>query len=345
MSRLMVVLFCCVLFMAEGAAASAEEGRPGDGSSRATWSVKPSDQGEGFEDGRAFFSYEVAAGDVVEDAATITNYGERPLELVLYPVDAFTSSSGRLDARRATERAVSVGLWIDPEKDRVTVPPGESLEVGFVLRIPENSLAGDHAGALITSLFTESESGGVNVDRRLGNRIAVRVLGEINPQISLTEIESSFSTSPDFPWLGDLQVSFQISNVGNIAMSSDYVLRLASLWNIWSYSGQDAVPELLPGESWQVEEVIKGVPPIFGIETGVTLTLNDPGVDAEVLTEKTYVWAFSVPYSILSLSFLLAVVITIVFVRRGARRRKAAENMRISEAVQRALSEHQQERR
>lgn len=309
-----------------------------------TWGVRTgvSEHGEG----RDNYAYEVDAGETVRDAIIIANYDDEPLVLDVYAADGLTTSSGQLDVAARDVRPRRVGAWVVPAADRVTVQPGESLEVPFTIAVPGNATPGDHAGGILTTL-TSSAADGVTVDRRLGIRIHLRVGGDLAPGLTVEGLNVSYAGTLNPFGTGGATVSYTVRNSGNTRLSSNQTVTLAGPFGIFPVDAPtiDAVPELLPGEGWPVSVRVEGALPLF-VLTG-TVVLEPQTVTASTPTPASVEASAStvaVPWTSLVLLLLLAggVAVWIVAARRGRANRKKREDARVEEAVARTLREHAQ---
>ncbi|WP_233518125.1 WxL protein peptidoglycan domain-containing protein [Streptomyces corynorhini] len=144
-----------------------------------TWTVRTAPNSYGAD--RSSFSHAVNPGGEVEDAMVVANRGKVPLRLAVYAADGFTTNTGRLDLLPGGEKSVAVGAWTRAGRDTVTIGPGKTVTVPFTLSVPGNATPGDYVGGVVTSLRQSDEAEGINVDRRLGIRVKLRVSGALAP--------------------------------------------------------------------------------------------------------------------------------------------------------------------
>ncbi|WP_157416669.1 WxL protein peptidoglycan domain-containing protein [Agromyces allii] len=313
-----------------------------------TWGVRTADTTWG--DGRENYAYEVEAGETIDDALVIANHDVVPVELDVYAADAFTTSDGQLDVATRDVRPRELGAWAVPAADRVTVQPGEAVEVPFTITVPDNATPGDHAGGILTALATPEADEGLTVDRRLGIRIHLRVGGELAPGLAVDDLHVDYSGTLNPFGTGAATVSYTVRNAGNTRLAATQGVALTGPFGMLpvSASGVADVPELLPGETWPVEVRVEGVVPAFVLTAGVTLDPASPAssADAAPPTPKTVEETAStaaVPWTLLVLVLLLvaAIVVWARLARRRRAQRKVREDARVQEAVDRALRERE----
>ncbi len=68
------------------------------------------------------------------------------------------------------------------------IQPGKTAQVPFKVSVPENATPGDYVGGILTTLTQADQAEGINVDRRLGIRIKLRVGGELKPNLAIENL-------------------------------------------------------------------------------------------------------------------------------------------------------------
>ncbi|WP_336705984.1 WxL protein peptidoglycan domain-containing protein [Oerskovia sp. USHLN155] len=280
-------------------------------------------------------------GATVTDELVVTNHGDVPLDLAVYAADAFTSPTGALDVLPAGTPSEDLGAWITPDAARVAVGPGERVTVPFTLTVPAGATPGDHTAALVTSLVTGAGEGGVAVDRRLGTRVLVRVAGDLVPSAAITAVHAAYTGAWNPAGTGDAQVSYTVTNTGNVRLKGPLSATVASGVGSVSVPLGD-LPELLPGDAITLTGTVSGVAPLGWLSASVTLapvvatpastTLPDGAASHPVplATGEGHLWA--VPWSALALATLL---VGAVLGWRALRRRA---RVRFEAAVDAALA-------
>lgn len=291
---------------------------------------------------RQNYSYELVPGEQVEDAIVITNHGTEPLTLDLYAADGFTSASGQLDALPRAESSVALGTWVTPTTDQVEVPAAGSVEIAFTVTVPTDATPGDYAGAILTSLVHASAESGVDVDRRLGIRIHLRVAGELDPSLTVEDAHLTYAGTLDPTSTGQAEVTYTVRNDGNTRLAAAQQVVVAGPFGLGSIElHPDDLPELLPGESWTVSVPVDGVVPLLRLTARITLTPQQPddldtGTGLTTVQTTTSTWA--VPWTWIALLLLLTGG-TALLVRTARSRRARRERALVEAAVAQALRE------
>ena len=303
-----------------------------------TWTVRTASNSFGAD--RSSFGYAVNPGGTVRDAMVVANRGRTPLNLAVYTADGFTTGTGQLDLRNHDSKATGVGLWVRAASATITVPAGKTAEVPFAVTVPVNGTPGDYVGGIVTSLTQADDTASVNVERRLGIRIKLRVAGALTPALAIEQLHVSYTGSLNPFAKGDATVRYTIRNTGNTMLSARQAVAAAGPFGWFKASAATvaAPPELLPGESWPVTVQVKDVSP--AVLLGATPTLTPQLTDAsgtttslKTVTVTGHAWA--VPWAVVLL--IVLVIAAILLVRRTAAGRKRREDARVQAAVDAAL--------
>ncbi|GAA1313914.1 hypothetical protein Psi02_64590 [Planotetraspora silvatica] len=315
-----------------------------------TWTVRTVSNHYG--DDRSSYSYDVNPGGRVEDAMVVANKGKSPLKLGVYAADGFTTDTGQLDLLTKDKKSVAIGAWVRAGRDSVTIQPGKSVEIPFTVTVPDNATPGDYVGGILTSLTQADEAEGINVDRRLGIRVKLRVSGELKPTLAIENLSLDYAGSFNPFATGDATVTYTIHNTGNAMLSAQQTVSVAGPFG-WLQADADKIaspPELLPGESWKVTVPVRGAAP--AVRLGVTATITPLLTDASGSTSPLKPvqvtaggWAVPWTLSLLVVVLIAVIVAAILLSRRGRVQRKLREDARVRDAVEQALREQETQAR
>lgn len=341
--RALTITFVCLLF---GSFAASAPAAAADGES--TWGVHTADTSAGT--GRQNYVYTAAPGTRIEDALVVTNYGPTPLTLQLSAADGFTNADGQLDARPHADAPAQIGAWVTMAAPSVTIPAGKGLQVPFTLAVPAAVAPGDYAGAVLTSLTGPGSAPGINVDRRLGIRIQLRVSGTLTPGLSIEDLHVDYAGSANPLGTGTATVSYTVHNTGNVRLAADQSVRLTGPFGLLGPDAPAVAPiaGLLPGESARSSVTIDDVVP--GVVLSATVEVRprpavDPGAGSAAAADaglppmepvSQSVSTPAVPWAALVLLTLLAAAAWLV--RRRVLAGRRAQARRVEEAVAAALA-------
>lgn len=143
---------------------------------------------------------------------------------------------------------------------------------------------------------------------------------------------------------GDATLSYTIRNTGNTVIAALHGTDVSGPFGIFSseVQAEDDLPQLLPGETWDVTTVVHVAPMVWltGTATVVPLALDAAGTTSQFDPVYAKAGTLAVPWMLL---LLLAVVGALVWLgirlsRASAVRRQEREDERVQEAVQQALN-------
>ncbi|TDC42988.1 DUF916 domain-containing protein [Micromonospora sp. KC213] len=298
-------------------------------SAAVTWGVAPS-SAKG-PNGRPAFTYKLDPGTTLTDYVAVTNHSKRPLTLNLYASDAFTTAQGGFDLLAGGQQPTDVGSWVRLTQRSVTIPSTSRLNVPFTLTVPRNATPGDHAGGIVASLAAttaDAQGNQVAVDHRVGARIYLRVTGELQPALTVEDLQVRHSGSLDPLAGGTLTATFTVRNTGNVRLTGRPSLGVVGLFGLGRRSVDAAtLPEILPGGELTTTVRMTNVPPLFRLTASAAIA--PAAVGGQVLdpppavdTARVTVWA--VPWSQMVLLVLLALVGWALIAARRRRARQIA---------------------
>jgi hypothetical protein len=108
--------------------------------------------------GGGYFLLLARPGHTVEQSIGLRNDSEDPIDLRLVPVDATTGPLGGVSYGLEQEDRRAVGTWIRLERDKLTLAPGASKTIPFLVSIPADAAPGEHVGGI--SVFVPKDEEG-----------------------------------------------------------------------------------------------------------------------------------------------------------------------------------------
>ena len=212
-------------------------------------------------DDRSRFSYQAEPGQHIEDFYVARNTGTTAQVLTVFASDAYNSEDGSFGLLDTDAAPIDAGSWVsfaDGAKQLgIPLEPGASQVVPFTVDVPADASPGDHAGGVAISV--QSAAGEVLVDRRVATRLYVRVPGELQPGLTISNIEALYA--PQFNPLGGVTtVTFTVANNGNIALGAHMVVGVKSVFGIATGElVREDLAEMLPGATRTVSVEVPGV--------------------------------------------------------------------------------------
>ncbi|WP_431279920.1 WxL protein peptidoglycan domain-containing protein [Leifsonia poae] len=307
-----------------------------------TWTVRTASNGFGAE--RTNYSYTVNPGSTVDDALVIANKSDTALDLGVYAADGYTTDSGQFDLVVGGAKSVNVGAWVHGASDRITVEPGKTVEVPFTVTVPKNATPGDYAGGILTSLVQPDDAEGINVDRRLGIRIALRVGGDLKPGLAVENPHVGWNGGLNPFAGGDASFTYTIHNTGNTLLSAKQAAGVTGPfgWFPTDAATIKAPPQLLPGERWEVTVPLRDVPASVWIASTATVTpiVTDASGSTTPLAPITgTATGWAVPWMLLLIVLILAALVfgALRLRKRVLAQQRVREDARVKDAVELAL--------
>ena len=293
---------------AQDAPAPAPEGGPQVVQS---WALFPTGSDDPDQPGnRPDLSYSVPAGTTIDDSVTVANYGNIPLTLRIYAQDAFNNADGGFDILKSTETSKDAGTWVKNEQEFITVPAGVQSTIPIVINVPLDASPGDHVAAVVAAQSTPGtgpDGKTVTLERRTGTRLYVRVDGPLNPDLSVENLRTNYSPSIN-PLSGTAEISYRIQNRGNVRLSGKQQIEIGGPLGLFGNTQpQEDIPQLLPGQGYDVTRTVDGVSATVAAVTTVDL---DPeavgGGVGEVPTSSGRSISLALPVTIIAILLVLA---------------------------------------
>ncbi|MFD7659430.1 WxL protein peptidoglycan domain-containing protein [Actinosynnema sp. NPDC059797] len=295
--------------------------QPADGDARQTWSIAPASASG--PDGRTRFDYVVEPGMRYDDHLAVRNLGETELALDLYAGDAVNTGTGGFDLLARDEASTVVGNWVAVASPRVVVPARETAVVPFSVTVPADAEPGDHVGGLVAAL-TSGGSTPVEVERRVGSRLYVRVAGPVDASVRIDSPTPVYRGTANPAGTGEVEVTYTVVNDGNLRLALRPSARVSGLFGLGGRSTTgEVLPELLPGNAVTLTQTLTGVLPLGPLDVRVevepvTSAAQSLGGAVEPATAEASVWA--VPWTALgALALFLGTTTALWRVRRRIR--------------------------
>lgn len=291
-----------------------------------TWGISPS--GPDAADGRVSVRASIDPGSVYTDYVEVSNWSERAVTFSLAGSDGLLTEGGDFDVLPAGVTPTAAGAWIEIAPT-VEIEAGSSAVVPFTVHVPEDALPGDHPAGIVASVAADDGADAVAFQGRTGVRLHLRVSGELQPALAPRQAEVVYEPSwnPFAP--GQLQISWDLVNEGNVRLGATQVVDAAGPWGLLPGTvTAETVREVLPGGSRDYTVVVEAWP-LFLLDVEIVAAPTIVGediIDVELTAERAAVQALAVPWSqLLLLLVLVLLTVGVPLWWRHRRRRRAAE--------------------
>jgi hypothetical protein len=129
----------------------------------------------------------------------VSNTGDQPVDLYVYPVDGLTgTTSGTVYANRTDPRA-KAGTWLTASVSSLTVPPHHVQAVPFRIDVPATATPGDHVAGIAFENAHPTHASGFSVTEVVREVIGVQVRVPGPGQFQLHIDSVGFAVPPAVP--------------------------------------------------------------------------------------------------------------------------------------------------
>ncbi len=282
---------------------------PAAANNNGSWSVQPT--GSNGVTPRDWFEYRLRPGQKITDLVSVSNLTDQDMTFALYPADAYnTPLDGAFALNLQKDPSHDEGTWIHLGYNAYTVPAHTRADFPFEIDVPADAAPGDHAAGIVaedtTPLPPSQQGQGVNVQRRVGTRVYIRVEGPLQPQLSVTQVGEKHTQAllPPFTGRGHAAIAYQITNTGNTRIDgAKATLRIKDFMGrtLKTFPSVD-LPELLPKGSVVFSNDLSSLPIIDRLNAEVTVTA--PGI--KTVRSKSF-WVIPWVYVAIVVAILLAI--------------------------------------
>ena len=297
-----------VLLFLAGAAAPASFAQAGQGGSQPivnSWALMPTGADPSQPSSRVSLSYDLAAGATLRDSVTLWNYSNVQLTFQTYATDAFNNAQGAFEALTGGKPPADAGSWVTLAWNQLTVRAHGKVDIPMTLVVPGGARPGDHAGAILAANQVQGTSANgktVNLDRRTGTRLYIRVAGPVRPALVVENVHTVFHPKLN-PLGGSMDVAYVVRNAGNVRLAAHQHVAAKGPFGLATRSHKLAdVPELLPGNAISLNAHFASVPALVRATGEINLQPFSPDADVTAVPpvrRAGHTW--SVPWSVLAL--------------------------------------------
>ncbi len=248
-----------------------------------SWSVGPAVNAKGT---RSTFDYAVGPGTQILDSVSVTNSGSTKAEFVIYATDAINEyATGAFGLLKHDEKATDAGSWITLGSKKLTIEPGMQATVPFSLVVPSDATPGDHVAGVVASVLTTTVKNGsaVVVEQRVGARVYLTVSGATTGGVAVAGLVSGFepAVNPFAP--GNLTVSYNLKNTGNVRLDVNQKLQITGPFGIpLGEFTPKPLANLLPRQTVQVKAEVPAIAALALAWSTVTVVPGKIGTAGKV---------------------------------------------------------------
>jgi hypothetical protein len=289
--------------------ASGQKGKSGPQPVVNSWALTPTGTDTNQPSTRVFLSYDVIPGSVIRDSVTLWNYSNVPLTFQIYATDAFNDASGAFDLLPGSKPPTDAGSWVTLTYTQATLQARHKLDIPMTLAVPPNARPGDHAGAVLAASAVEGTTANgqkVNLDRRTGSRLYVRVKGALSPALVVENIRTVYHPALN-PLGGSLDATYTVRNAGNVRLTAHQDVAAKGPFGLATKRHKlKDLPELLPGNQITLHTRFSSVPALIRATADIHLRPFSPDPDVTGLgavRRGGHTWA--IPWSVIAFALML----------------------------------------
>lgn len=218
--------------------------------------------------------YTLDAGEIEKDTITVLNDGNSDYDFLIYTAP-YSVKNTKYEPDFTTVRSnADAYAWIQFDKTRVHLKPGERVEVPYTVRVPSDAAPGGHYGVIFAEIQADKQDAGFGVARkkRVGSIVYATVNGKvINEGQVLSTMIDGFQSNPP------LKATSLIENTGNTDFTAKTVFTVKDVFGAIKYQ-RTSEHSVLPKMNRELEFEWEGSP-WFGI--------YKVAVDTTVLSKTT----------------------------------------------------------
>ena len=188
------------------------------------FSIQPAAASVNRSERGAYFSFTLPPDSGADEVVVVSNTGNEPITVKLYPSDGITSINGSTAFAAADEVRSNVRTWLTASTSQLEVPPGQAVSVPFHVHVPLDAGPGDHvAGWVVEAPPKSGTAGGLaaSVVERAGVAVVVRVPGPTEQNLVLGGICLNQETGSNY-------FEIAVRNEGNVLTRAAGTLTLTT---------------------------------------------------------------------------------------------------------------------
>lgn len=264
----------------------------------------------------------VTAGDTFRSTVKIVNTND--YELVVYATPVNFAAQGEDGASRflpvleedPEAGEYSLAHWIDITQDAIVVPPYQSVDVEYAIRVPENAEPGGHYGALL--IGPQAAKGGaegpsVSVAALVSSLMFVRIPGDTVESGHIRE----FIAEKAFYEKSEVKFLLRFENTGNVHVQPQGDIAVYNMWGkkrgFIPVNQKTDFGNVLPKSMRKFEFEWRGEQNVFEVgryKAMVTLGYGDDG--KQFVTSTAYFWIVPLKPTLFIVGGIIAFITIII---------------------------------
>lgn len=157
---------------------------------------------------------EASRGQIINQTLKVRNEDAQPMTYYL-KAERFIAAGEGGAAKFVSGEDVDLASWISFPYPSLVVKGGETVEVPFVINVPDYAGPGGHYAAVFLSTLppdTKNAPTQVSIATKIGSLVLVRIAGDVKENAELTEFATTSKSFNSLP----VNFSLKVRNNGNI---------------------------------------------------------------------------------------------------------------------------------
>ncbi len=182
-----------------------------------SFSLRPITYEPALPETKSYFVLDLQPGSTVTRKVRVSNVGSASGALKLYAVDATTGQTSGTVYQGVSAPRRDVGKWLSLGAQKLTLRPGESRIVTFIVTVPKGARSGDHVGGIVAENEELTASAGgqsamrIKIQHLTVAAVVVRLPGPSVPAMGLAGATAGGGAGYQF-------VRLSLANRGNVML-------------------------------------------------------------------------------------------------------------------------------
>ncbi len=156
--------------------------------------------------------YGIDAGSTKTDSLKIINDGASEFSFVMYARPYSVNDESYSPDFVSDAKNADAYKWVQFDQPSYSIKPGQTIEVGYTIRVPNNATPGGHYGVLFAETQPSGSVNGTAIIRK--KRVGAILYTTVNGDVT-TSGSYKGATVPFFQFKAPLAISQRVSNEGN----------------------------------------------------------------------------------------------------------------------------------
>ncbi len=263
------------------------------------------------------FEISAVPGQVWKSSVKVINSNNYPITVYGNPVNFSPKGEGGqgnlIPILDVFDKASTLAGWIEMTEDTVEVPPEESKQVEFVVRVPEDAPPGGHFAAILVGTQPPDESEGVmqlRTSQIVSSLFFLRIEGDVVEDGAIR----SFSSANNFTDVTSAEFELRFENKGNVHLRPQGSIEIYNMWG----SERGVIPinqrtnfgNVLPESIRKFDFIWTGEQSFTDIGRFKAVASLAYGADQRKFTSQTtYFWIVPIKTLVATILFMLSVIL------------------------------------